>query len=106
MTIESARQNSRYFSTVRSMNCLCSGVASRGHLSLRTIALAIRLWYMHYFMNARLKSKNHSTLLLYYHPILSTKYRQRCIDAQMLERLEDLFREHRDAADLHRNQNA
>src|SRR5690625_1205253 len=84
------------------MNCLCSGVASKGHLSLRTIALVTLAWHIHYIMNARLKSKNHSAFLLYYHLVLSTKYRRRCIDAQMLERLEDLFREHRHAVDLHR----
>ncbi|MGK7892107.1 MAG: IS200/IS605 family transposase [Xenococcus sp. (in: cyanobacteria)] len=42
---------------------------------------------------SKLKTKNHSAYRLYYHLVLSTKYRHKCITGEMLERLEEIFKE-------------
>jgi len=42
---------------------------------------------------ATLRTSNHSAFRLYYHLVLSMKYRHQCLTAVMLERLEDLFRD-------------
>jgi len=42
---------------------------------------------------ATLRTSNHSAFRLYYHLVLSMKYRHKCLTAVMLERLEDLFRD-------------
>ena len=42
---------------------------------------------------SKLKTKNHSAYRLYYHLVLSTKYRHKCINREMLERLEEIFKE-------------
>lgn len=42
---------------------------------------------------ATLRTSNHSAFRLYYHLVLSMKYRHECLTAVMLERLEDLFRD-------------
>jgi putative transposase len=38
-----------------------------------------------------LKTQSHSAFRLYYHIIFTIKYRQKCITAPMLRRLEDIF---------------
>ncbi|MGO0663417.1 IS200/IS605 family transposase [Pseudomonas aeruginosa] len=45
--------------------------------------------YMEY---ARLKTSNHSAFRLFYHLVLSMKYRHKCLAPDMLERLEQLMR--------------
>ncbi|MGK7877209.1 MAG: IS200/IS605 family transposase [Xenococcaceae cyanobacterium] len=40
-----------------------------------------------------LKTHSHSAFRLYYHLVLVTRYRHKCITAPMLERLEDIFNE-------------
>jgi len=42
---------------------------------------------------ATLRTSNHSAFRLYYHLVLSMKYRHECLTAVMLARLEDLFRD-------------
>lgn len=42
---------------------------------------------------ARLKTNNHSAYRLFYHLVLSTKYRHECITGEMLERLEEIFKD-------------
>ncbi|MCG9065140.1 IS200/IS605 family transposase [Laribacter hongkongensis] len=42
---------------------------------------------------ASLKTCNHSAFRLYYHLVLSMKYRHKCLTPAMLDRLEALFRE-------------
>jgi putative transposase len=42
---------------------------------------------------ARLKTNNHSAYRLFYHLLLSTKYRHKCITGEMLERLEEIFKD-------------
>jgi len=42
---------------------------------------------------SKLKTKNHSAFRLYYHLVLSVKYRHKCITAEMLDRLEEIFRD-------------
>ena len=41
----------------------------------------------------RLKTNNHSAYRLYFHLVLSMKYRQKCLTAPMLERLEEIMRD-------------
>ena len=41
----------------------------------------------------KLKTKNHSVYRLYYYLVLSTKYRHKCITGEMLERLEEIFKD-------------
>ncbi|NEQ48266.1 MAG: IS200/IS605 family transposase [Leptolyngbya sp. SIOISBB] len=38
-----------------------------------------------------LKTKNHSAFRLHYHLVLSMKYRHKCLNAEMLDRLEAIF---------------
>lgn len=40
-----------------------------------------------------LKTRNHSAYRLCYHLVLSMKYRHKCLTAEMLDRLEVLFRD-------------
>lgn len=40
---------------------------------------------------SRLKTNNHSAYRLYYHLVLSMKYRHKCLDADMLERLQEIM---------------
>ncbi len=42
---------------------------------------------------SKLKTQNHSAYRLYYHLVLSTKYRHKCITGEMLKRLEEIFKE-------------
>ncbi len=42
---------------------------------------------------SKLKTKNHSAYRLYYHLVVSTKYRHKCITGEMLERLEEIFKD-------------
>ncbi|MDJ0716609.1 MAG: IS200/IS605 family transposase [Prochloraceae cyanobacterium] len=39
----------------------------------------------------KLKTSNHSAYRLFYHLILSVKYRKKCISKEMLDRLEEIF---------------
>lgn len=41
----------------------------------------------------KLKTFNHSAYRLFYHLILSVKYRKKCISKEMLDRLEEIFRD-------------
>lgn len=41
---------------------------------------------------SRLRTRNHAAYRLYYHLVLSMKYRHRCLTAPMLERLEEILR--------------
>lgn len=41
----------------------------------------------------RLKTRNHAAYRIFYHIVLSVKYRHKAITAEMLERLEVIFRE-------------
>ena len=41
---------------------------------------------------SRLKTANHSAFRLHYHLVLSMKYRHKCLNATMLDRLEQIFR--------------
>ena len=41
----------------------------------------------------KLKTSNHSAYRLFYHLILSVKYRKKCISKEMLDRLEEIFRD-------------
>jgi len=41
----------------------------------------------------KLKTRNHSAFRLYYHLVLSTKYRHKCLTGQMLDRLETIFKD-------------
>jgi len=41
---------------------------------------------------ARLKTSNHAAFRLFYHLVLSMKYRHKCLTPEMLDRLEDLLR--------------
>ncbi len=40
----------------------------------------------------RLKTSNHAAFRIFYHLVLSMKYRQKCLTPEMLDRLEDLLR--------------
>jgi putative transposase len=42
---------------------------------------------------SKLRTKNHSAYRLYYHLVLSTKYRHKCITGEILERLEEIFKD-------------
>lgn len=42
-------------------------------------------------MTDGLKTSNHAAYSLYYHVILTVKYRHKCITGQMLERLREIF---------------
>jgi len=41
---------------------------------------------------SRLKTSNHAAFRLFYHLVLSMKYRHKCLTPEMLDRLEDLLR--------------
>lgn len=41
---------------------------------------------------SRLRTRNHSAYRLYYHLVLSMKYRHKCLKGPMLERLEEMLR--------------
>ncbi len=43
--------------------------------------------------SSSLKTKNHSAFKLFYHLVLSVKYRHKCINSEMLDRLEQIFRD-------------
>lgn len=43
--------------------------------------------------NTRLKTANHSAYRMYFHLVLSMKYRHKCLSAQMLQRLEEIFKD-------------
>lgn len=42
---------------------------------------------------SRLRTSNHSAYRLYYHLVLSMKYRHKCLTGPMLERLEEMLRD-------------
>ena len=42
-------------------------------------------------METRLKTTNHAAHSLYYHVILTIKYRNKCLTGEMLDRLRELF---------------
>ena len=42
---------------------------------------------------SRLRTSNHSAYRLYYHLVLSMKYRHKCLTGPMLERLEEILRD-------------
>lgn len=42
---------------------------------------------------SRLKTNNHSAYRLFFHLLLSTKYRHKCITSEMLERLQEIFKD-------------
>lgn len=41
----------------------------------------------------RLKTANHSAYRMYFHLVLSMKYRHKCLNAPMLQRLEEIFKD-------------
>lgn len=43
--------------------------------------------------SARLKTKNHSAYRIFYHIVLSVKYRHKAITGEMLERFEEIFKD-------------
>ena len=42
---------------------------------------------------SRLRTRNHAAFRIYYHLVLSMKYRHKCLSATMLDRLEEIFAE-------------